>query len=345
MSDLANLFKRARQPFAQEGFSCGIDIGTSAIKAVKLKFTKQSVELAGTYLEPASSEQLLPLKKISQSLNSKKANISLSGPSTIIRYAEMPKMNADELKLALRFEAQKHIPFAISDVYLDSYILKRDLTDNKMYVLIAAAKKDFVNERLKLLEAGSLRPWLVDIDSLALINAFNFNYSEEAALASKAAALLNIGAATSNLNILENALPRLSRDINIAGNSITQKIKDDFGLEFSEAEKKKLEPGSDKEKTVQAAEAVLANLAVEIRASFDYFETQGSSSVAKIYLSGAGSSYCSFKDILANILGMEVECWDPLKRIVVAQAMEGIKEKEKLFIGQFAVALGLALRR
>lgn len=334
-----------RDRFSKEQFSVGLDIGTSVVKLVKLRLAKEQVELCGFTLEPASVNLEPLLKKIAESCDTKKINLSVSGPSTIIRYVDFPRMNEDELKHALKFEAEKHVPFSMPEINLDSYILKQDLPDNKMLIMLAAAKKEFINQRLKLIEDIGLKINIVDIDSLALINAFNFNYSQDENLKAKTIALLNIGASLSNLNILENGIPRLSRDIRIAGNNFTQKIKDTLGVDFTTAEALKLK-SDDKEqnkKIAPAVELIISNLANEVRISFDYYESQSTSSAGKIFLSGGGSRLPALKDTLANLIGIEVEYWDPLKQIVISDTIDASKIKE--ISSHLAVAVGLALRR
>jgi type IV pilus assembly protein PilM len=334
MHPLALNFKNKLQ---KEKLSLGLDIGTAKVKSVKLKFSKESVELCGFDTVP-SLKEIVPLLEI------KKVNISVSGPSVIIRYVSFPMMKASELKQALKFEAQKHIPFPIAEVNLDGYILKQDLPDNKMLVLVSAVKKEVVSQRLKIIEEAGLRVNVIDIDSLALINAFNLNYSQEKETKTKTVALLNIGASFSNLNILEGNSPRLSRDIHIAGNNFTQRISDMLGIDFKSAENLKLNP--DKEKLPQvssALEPVLTNLATEIRTSFDYYESQNASSVVKIFLSGAGSKFSGLKDMLANLLDIEVEYWDPLKKINIAKNLDAARLKASA--DQLGVAVGLALRQ
>ena len=355
---------RAKNKPSKERFSLGLDIGTQAVKFVKLKFFKEGVELCGFALEPVPANSKPDINRMMQSQNIKTVNISVSGPGAIIRYVNFPKMNNDELRQALRFEAQKHIPFSMDEVNLDSYILKEDLPDNKMFVLLAAAKKESINQRMKIIQEAGLKVNVIDVDSVALINAFNFNYPQDDLTERKAVALLNIGALMSNLNILENNIPRLSRDIHIAGNSFTQKLMDIFAMDFKSAEELKLNPvrntkdievqnkisngvNPDKEradKITAAIDAVLANLANEIRISFDYYESQSASSVAKIYLSGGGSQFFGLKDMLANLLGIEVEYWDPFRRVNISGGLKQETETIKALSGRLAVALGLALR-
>ena len=344
--DIKTLLAKLKDRFSKERFSVGLDFGTSTLKIIKLKFIKDAVELCDFALEPAQLNPAEALKKIRQSLNPAVdiVNIGLCGPATVIRYAAFPEMNKEELNQALKFEAQKHIPFSMDEVNLDGYILKEALPGNKMLVLLAAVKKDLANQRLALLEDAGFKTSIIDIDSIALVNAFNFNYSADDSLKHKAIALLNIGSAMSNLNILEDGTPRLSRDIHIAGGNFTQKIAEVFSLDFNSAESLKLAPDKERaNKVTLAVESVVTNLAGEVRTSFDYYESQSASSVVKIFLSGGGSKFAGLKDMLANFLGIEVEYWDPLKQINIAANLPAQRIKE--LSEHLAVAVGLALRQ
>jgi len=324
----------------------GLDIGVSSVKAVKLKLVKDKAELCAFEMEPVNESQNLEaaLKKIAQAIERHKVNISVSGPQVVLRYANFPQMKPEELKQALKFEAHKYIPFGLNEVNLDSYILKQNTSDNKMFVLLAAAKKDLISQRLKLLEDVGLKAHVLDIDSVAIMNAFQFNYPKSGeALQKKAIALLNIGATLSNLNILEDNLPRLSRDIQVAGNFFTQKIADTLGVDFKVAEEAKLEPTkNDLEKISKAIEAAMASLSNEIITSFDFYESQSSFTIGKIYLCGGGSLFTGIKDTLANLLGFEVEYWDPLKELNLSTSLD--LAKLKAVSSQLAVAVGLGLR-
>ncbi|MCX5706233.1 MAG: type IV pilus assembly protein PilM [Candidatus Omnitrophica bacterium] len=340
---MINSLLKFKNNFSKEKLSLGLDIGTSDLKIVKLKLTKDIVELSSFGLESGKFDLAEALKKIKQQHIADSVNISVSGPQTVIRYVNFPRMNNTELKQALKFEAQKHIPFAVNEVNLDGYILKDNLADNKMLVLIAAVKKELVNQRLKMIGDAGFRVNTVGIDSIALANAFNFNYPSLGIEEHKAVALLNIGASVTNLDILEEGLPRLSRDLHIAGNSFTQKIMDIFNLDFNNAEKLKLNPDEERANKVKAAvESVLANLASEIRTSFDYYESQSTSSVVKIFLSGGGALFNGLKETLAHFVGIEVEYWDPLKQIGITELID--RDKLKVASAQLTIAIGLALR-
>lgn len=329
----------------REKLSVGLDIGTQSIKMVKLKLGRDKQELCDFALEPSQPQPLSQaLKRIAQLSEVKRVNISFSGLSTVTRYVAFPKMNAEELRQALKFEAQKHIPFTLSEVNTDAQIIKEGLADNKMLVLIAAAKKDAVERRLKDLEEAALKANLVDIDSIALLNAFNFNYAAELLPKHKVVALLNVGSQISNLNIMESGVPRFSRDIHIAGGNFSQKIAEVMGLDFNAGEKLKINAEKEAADKIKAAiDSVFTNLAGEIRSSFDYYESQSTSSVEKIFLSGGGAKLYGFKDMLANVLGITADFWDPFKAITLSAKIDSAKVKETS--PELAVAVGLALRQ
>ena len=321
----------------------GLNLGISSLKMAKLKFLQDRVELCSYLIEQNQIDVEELLRKIAHANEISTVNISVSGQQAIIRYIDFPRMSLFELKQALKFEAQKYMPFPVAEVSLDATILREDLPENKMRVLMAAVKKDFLNQKLKVLADAGLDVNIVDIDSLALINAFNYNYAGEEELKNKTVALLNIGSATSNLNILENHLPSLSRDISVGGNNFTQRIADVFNLDFKSAEELKMtEDKQRSEKILAAIEPVLSKLAKEVRTSFDYYESRSVSSVEKIFLSGGGSRYEGMKESLGSLIGISVDHWDPLRKITLAEGVD--PQKVKAVSGQLAVAIGLALR-
>ncbi len=329
--------------FAPEKVSIGLNIGVSTIKLAKLKFGQDNIELTGYAIEPCSIDSEDILKKLIQSQGIKSVNISLSGQQAIIRYVELLRMTPTELKQALKFEAPKHIPFPISEVNIDGCIIKDNLPDNKMRVLIAAVKKDSLDQKIRQMRQLGIDVSLVEIDSISLINAFNFSYQDDVDVKNKAVGLINIGSATSNLNILEAGVPMLSRDIQIGGNHFTQRISDALGTDFKSAEAMKMSADkAQREKVSSAVESVLAKLSQEIRTSFDYYESRSVSSVEKIFISGGATLYEGFKDMLGGFLGLTVENWDPFKKVTIAPNLDAAKVRA---VGsQLAVAIGLALR-
>lgn len=322
--------------------SVGLNLGVSSVKLAKLRMLENSVELAAFSVEQNQLDLEGTLKKLRDAYSIHKVNISVSGQQAITRYVDFPKMNRQELRQSLKFEAQKFIPFPSNEVNMDAVILRDDLPDNKMRVLLAAVKKDHLAQRLKILNDLGFEIGVVDIDSLALINSFNYNYSDDPALKDKIAALLNIGSATSNLSILENGTPSLSRDIGVGGNHFTQKIADVVGLDFKAAEQVKTGERETGSKVAVAVESVLARLAQEVRSSFDYFESRSVKSVEKIFISGGASMYNGLGEMLSDLLALPVSNWDSFRKISFAEGVDA--NLARSVASQLPVAIGLALR-
>ncbi len=349
--------------FSGEKISVGLDIGTHSVKIVKLRFIKDIVEVCGFDSAPANLKLADTLKRIKEEQKIDNVNIGFCGPATVIRYVDFPRMAEHELKQALKFEAQKHIPFPISEINLDSYILKEDTQNNRMLVLLAGVKKDLAGERMKLIEGSGLKIKAIDLDSIALFNAFKFSQLSAAAAAlesipaaqtagagkttvlakEKAVALLNIGSSMSSLDIIENGILRLIRYIPIAGNNFTQKLMDIFNLDISSAQDLKISPDKERQDKISACfEPILSNLIKETRLGLDYFESQSASSVSKIFLSGAGAKLPGLESAFLSLLGLELDYWDPFKRISLSASID--TERLKGLSGELAVAVGLALR-
>jgi len=334
--------------FKKSKLSIGLDIGSNFIKAVKIEKSDKYL-VKDFIIQKIQSQQNLSviLKEVLEKIKAKDIplNISLSGQNVVCRYATIPLLSDLEFKNSLKFEITKYTPFLPADIYFDGYILRKDEKQNKMLVVIVAVKKEYLNQRLKLMKEIGYELNVVDIDCLALVNCFNFNFSKNKDLINKTVALLNIGDSLSNLNILEKDTPLLSRDIRIGGKEITSRISLDLSCSLEEAERIKIKATSDKEELERikpSLENVLSFLAHELRISFDYYESQSASTVEKLYLCGGQVLLKDIKDILANYLGIETEIFEPLEGFVLDENLD--IEKIKVNSLQLAVALGLALR-
>ena len=152
----------------------GLDIGTRFIKACEVAFDANTRKLSKLNLTPID----LPVtvesttKALKSALDAlrpsvKEVNISLSAPSAIVRFIDMPKMKEDDLRKSLEFEAEKYIPFSVSEVIIDASIVEDVSSDKKqMKVLLAAAKKTAVDSALAVLK----RVNLIAVGSIPLSN-------------------------------------------------------------------------------------------------------------------------------------------------------------------------------
>ena len=155
----------------------GLDIGSSAIKLVEIRETRQGYQLKNvgeSLLQPeAIVDKVIrdqdavidALSSLIDNLRFKTKNvvISISGNSVIIKKVSLPVMNDDELREAIPWELKQFIPQNIEDINYDFQILPGEDSDGTMEVLIAAAKKDLTNGYVQIVNEVGLNPVVVDI--------------------------------------------------------------------------------------------------------------------------------------------------------------------------------------
>ncbi|MBM3253524.1 MAG: type IV pilus assembly protein PilM [Candidatus Omnitrophica bacterium] len=321
----------------------GIDIGSSSVKVVELSKRPEQFELLNFSRIPLS-ENIVILDSIKKAIReakiiSKSVNTSVSGKSVVVRYISLPKMTKQELKSAIKFEAEKYIPFSVQDVVLDAQIIGEALEDNKIKVILVAAKKDLIEHTIKLLEDCGLEPSVIDIDSFAIANAFQFNFNFEN---DNSYVLVDVGARLTKINIISKDISYLTRDVEIAGDAITRYLSDKLNIPFDEAEKLKCNPKEKEELVREACQFAMEGLFNEIRLSLDYYESHFEKPIEAIFLSGGTSLLKNLDKIFNENLNIETKVWSPIKAIKVGRAIlnRGLPE----FASQFAVSIGLALR-
>lgn len=323
----------------------GLDIGNRYLKLSEL------VEKRGRYYlnafgiehiaDDSTQAKIAAIKKVVQEsgASSNKVNISVCGPSVIVRYILLPQMTRTQLENAIRYEAEKYIPFDIEDVILNAPILEEKREDNKIRVLIVAAKKAFVEGQVKLVEACGLQAQLIDVDSFALINSFLLNNPDEQG--QDIVALLHIGSHFTNVNILKDKVSHFMRDITIGGKDLTKVIAEKLNIDPNDAENLKCNPEGREEEILSILSPILNNLLGEISLSFSYYEDQLERGIDKVFLSGGTSKLKNLSKFLSDNLGIEVVTWDPTAKLLINPALN--QERLKSCHPMLAVSIGLAL--
>lgn len=339
--------------------SIGLDIGSSYIKAVKLKESKGSYELELCHLHSLPPELIVDgsiidslrlvdsLKEMikTASIKDKNAAISISGHSSvIIKRISLPEMSEEELSESIKFEAEQYVPFDIEDVYLDFQIIGPKDEPGQMDVILVAVKKDIINEYIQVVKEAGLTPIIVDIDSFALENMYGINYEIESG---KNVALLNIGASTINMSILKGGISVFTRDSSLGSNLHTEALQREFNITFELAEK--LKRGESVENvSPEAANAVIETASEEILSeisrSFEYYRsTTVHEDIAEVILSGGCGLIKNFASMIAERSGIETKIAEPFRNVRIPKKFDVAYIDE--IAPMMAVAVGLALRK
>jgi len=327
----------------------GVDIGNSSIKVAGLKgqpFSKKRILSFGIEYIPKDASLGQKAELIRKSLEgagitTKMVNISVSGPNVICRYIRLPVMHQHELAKALELEWDSYISLKIDEVIWDCVLLDklRDSAGHRyIQVLLVAAKKNFIEERIHLLKTAGLEAGLIDVDAFALINAFKFTQSFEN---NQLIILLNIGEYFTNVAVLRKGVCWFSRDIPIGGRDITQILVEKLHLSWSEAEKLKCSLGSKSSKEFQLIRTVLDNLVNELNLFFEYLKRELEEQIKFIYISGGSAYLFQLDESLSQNLNITIRKWNPTQAFKLSSGLS--QEVLEKHAPDLAVAIGLAL--
>ena len=364
----------------------GVDIGSRFIKVVQAEAgrapgTWQIVKAAvgptppdavrdGIVMDQAGVAQALRALMQSENIDANAAVAAISGASVIVRHIKLPRMAESVLRRSVRFEAAKHISSNVDDSMIEFEITGAvPGEDDKMSVMLVAAPIDMVESRLAVLTQAGLEPVGVDIEAFALQRAL-VDLSPTRPGEGTTLALLDIGATTTDVNIVTNGLFALTRSIPIAGDSFTQALKTVApGEGWNALEEIKarvemttlLQPDADPEAATlaRAIQPALDELLREVRRSTNYYQSQlsdpansilpaGTTSqtsgpVARIIITGGSAKMKGLEAYMAARLGIPVEIWDPFAgpALDTAPMAPGFIEENHPFL---VTSVGLALK-
>lgn len=347
------MFKRGKKSMV------GVDIGSSSVKAVELQGRGKDLQLLSLGFEALEADsvvdgQIIELNAVSNAISNifnehkiKTTQVAagVNGHSVIVKNIVLPQMSDGELQESFAWHAEEHIPFDISDVNLDYHVMDR--SGDAIHVLMAACKRDKVANLKQTIQLAGKQPAIIDVDAFALQNCYELNYDPQPG---QVVALLNIGASTTNINILNGVRSVFTRDATFGGNQYTSLLQKELGLTFDQAESVKrgmpLPEGAEVRDVGPIMDTVSDILALEIQKTMDFYRAtveDGDSAVQKILVSGGGSKLTGLADFLARRFEVSVEMFDPFRKIKVdARGFDPDYMRE--IVPEMAIAVGLALR-
>ncbi|HEX8000307.1 MAG TPA: type IV pilus assembly protein PilM [Pyrinomonadaceae bacterium] len=337
----------------------GVDIGSSSVKAVELQGKPGNLQLLSLGYENLQADsivdgQIMELNDVSNvitnifrehQIKTDRIAAGVSGHSVIVKNIVVPQMTQEELEESIEWHAEEHIPFDITDVSLDYQIIGS--SPDALHVLMAACKRDKIANVKQAIQLAGKQPAVIDVDAFALQNCYEVNYQP---MPGQIVALLNIGAATMNINILNGTKSVFTRDVSVGGNQYTSLLQRELGLSHEQAESVKrgmpLPEGTEERAIQPILETVSDILALEIQKTMDFYRAtaeEGEGTVQKIYISGGGSKLPGLSEYLSNRFEVEVEVFNPFRQIKV-DVRRFDPDYMREVVPEMAVAVGLALR-
>jgi type IV pilus assembly protein PilM len=283
----------------------GLDISSSSVKLLELsrkgsKFHVESYAVEplppNAVVEKAISDTKIVGEVLARAVNragvsTKRAAVAVAGASVITKMIQMPSgLTDDGMEAQIKAEADQYVPYPLDEVNLDFQILgANDKNKEFVDVLLAACRKEQIDQRIEALEIAGLTPAVVDVEAYALENACQFlHHQMPEGGKGKTIALVDIGANVMSVLIMHDLKTVYSRDQNFGGKQLTEEIMRHYGMSFEEAGKAKKAGTLPETYESEVLAHFLTDMAQQIDRSLQFFFSAASqySTIDQIILAG-----------------------------------------------------------
>jgi type IV pilus assembly protein PilM len=340
----------------------GLDISSSSVKLVELgqsgsgeyvleRFATESFEkgwIADGQIEKFDEVADAVRRVVSKSgTRTKRVAMAMPQSAVITKKIMLPAgLRDEELELQVESEANQYIPFSLDEVSLDFCVVGPSPTSaGDVEVLIAASRKDRVQDRQGLAEAAGLKPVVLDIEShasrlaMTRIVAALPNQGRDALVA-----LFEIGAETTSLKVLRDDELLYDRDQAFGGSQLTQMISRQYGFSFEEAEQKKLASDLPEDYESSLLAPFVDSLSQEIGRALQYFFTSTPHhKVHYVMLGGGTATLPGLKERVTELTGFASMVVNPFDGMRLGSAVRESKLRREA--PAYLTACGLAMRR
>jgi type IV pilus assembly protein PilM len=341
--------------FGRKKTTIGLDIGSGLVKVAVMDHGRGEPELVKVSIMPLLADAIVEGEVMdpgivtdairnaieAAGIRTKDVVTAVGGRDVIIKKIQIERVKEQQARELMRWEAEQHVPFDMESVELDFQILDPDAEGMEMSVLLVAAKRELVETKLRMVTDAGLNPTVVDVDAFALHNAFEVNHPDAM---QGLVGLINIGHEVTNINILDEGVPILTRDITVGTRRFREDLQRERGLGAEEAEQ--LLQGYDRSPHLDAViEGRGEEIAVGIEraAAFLASSSRSGMQLRGVYLCGGGARVPGLADALAQRLRLDVRLANPLANIRVRDgALDSLVTDEVAPL--LMLPIGLALR-
>ena len=342
--------------FGRSKTTVGLDIGSGLIKVAVVDHSRKEPELIrtavvplladaiveGEVMDPGIVAEAIQAALAAADVKGKSVVTAVGGRDVIIKKIQIERVREQQARELMRWEAEQHVPFDMESVEMDFQILDPEASGVEMSVLLVAAKRELIESKMRILTDAGLLPGVVDVDAFALHNAFEVNYPNAM---QGVVSLVNIGHEVTNINILEDGVPILTRDIGVGTRRVREDLQRERGISADEAQQ--LIQGYDRSPHLDAVlESRGDEIAVGIERAAAFLATSSRTGgqVKAVYTCGGGSRIPGLTNVLADRLRLSVQQANPLTNLRIRDgAMENLVTDEVAPL--LMLAIGLAMRK
>lgn len=252
----------------------------------------------------------------------------------------------EELELLVESEANQYIPFALDEVNLDFQVLgPAPSSPDELEVLIAASRKEKVEDRVAAIEAAGLKPAVMDVESYAVLSSLDLILKQlPDGGKGQIVALIDVGANVMNLTVLRDGQQLYAREQAFGGNQLTQDIARLYGMTFEEAEAEKRRNALPDNYEAELLQPFVESMALEVSRALQFFFTSTQfNKVDHIVLSGGCAVLPGSDEVIASRTQINTIVANPFADMVLSERVRAnslLADASSLMI-----ACGLAMRR
>ncbi len=340
----------------------GTDISSSAIKMVEIAEAGKGMYRVERYaIEPLPKESVVDgninnldavsdaLKRCHKRLGSSVKNLAMALPNAAVisKKIMVPAgQTEDDLEMQVETEANQYIPFALDEVNLDFQVLgPAPSNPEDVEVLIAASRKEKIEDRVAAAEVAGLKATVMDVDIFASQTAFELIASQfPDSGTDQNIAIVDVGATIMNVNILRNGQSIYMREQPFGGAQLTQEIQNRFGLSPEEAEAAKRAGGLPENYEAEVLQPFMDTLGLEIARALQFFFTSTQyNQINHIVLSGGCAGIPGIDEVVAKRTQVETVVANPFANMALSSKIRPKNLSQDA--PSLMVACGLAMRR
>ena len=340
----------------------GLDISSSSVKMLEIVDAGKGAYRVERYaIEPLARDAVVDgninnlealidaVKRGYKRLGTRTKHVAMAVPTgavitkTIVVNAALRE---SELEVQVETEANQYIPFALEEVNLDFQVIGPSPTSpDEQQVLIAATRKEKVEDRVAVAESAGLKPLVMDVESFAQQTALSIvvqSLPEQGK--DKNVAIVDVGANVMNVTVLRNEQSVYTREQAFGGNQLTQEIVTRYGMSPEEAENAKRSGGLPDDFEAEVLKPFMQNLATEVQRALQFFFTSTQyHNVDHILLAGGSAVIPGLDEVVTTQAQVPAIIANPFAHM---QTSPRVQQKRLMIDApSLIVACGLAMRR
>lgn len=351
---MVSLFRRANTPLL------GIDISSTSVKLLELSRTGGRYRVESYAVEPLPPNSVVEKNITDAELvgeairravaksgtKTKTAACAVAGSAVITKVITMPaELSEDEMESQIQIEADQYIPYPLEEISLDFQVLQpSEHEPDKVDVMLAASRSDNVDIRVAALGVGGLTAKVVDVEAFALENAMQLLVDSNELIAdSRVVAIMDVGATTSTLSVLEDSKIIYTREQSFGGRQLTDEIQRRYGLSYEEAGLAKRQGGLPDNYHPEVLQPFMESMAQEVNRALQFFYSSSQvGAVDHVVIAGGCASIEGIDRLIQSKIDTTVTIANPFKNMSVSSRVKA--EALANDAPALMIACGLALR-